>query len=519
MSETAWGWFAAIALAVIALNWWANRGHRVVAHIAALTNCKHARRPILLWLVFLAIFSSTLSAHGQSVFEAIKFPNPLGRGCGGDPNNIASNRELSGFSSSVNFREWARTCLISATVRRFWCVNGKVFDRPAAQKADSIEPECLAGALPLSPQQELAGRREAFISDDMKIRCLIAAGPGGSRPALTAHFDKFAYAFIRRTSQAPSVGPIAYCTYDIDSRRVELSGFFEDPNFAIAGGFANCTTEQYRQDKSQSLSRFNSICIRNAADGRASTIEAMQPKLTLHVVTCIGESEKDRLAIELPNVDLTKFVPLCVVPQPKPVSTSPTSQMPELVPPVVSESDEPLFGGDKPMMVGIFTVLTHVTLLLAALGQLTLIIVIILKFSAFIQEQIMRSLAAACGLLIYVGAKAVGVSIPDLIIQSLSTTLPLSIGLLGIALPALSGFILAWYVVRFLNSTNALRNVVGMRVLTLIMTFVFFLYCDAYIAAYGETRGILYLLPNLSFVLSILLYAIFKYHPARPSER
>ena len=170
---------------------------------------------------------------------------------------------------------------------------------------------------------------------------------------------------------------------------------------------------------------------------------------------------------------------------------------------------------DDGVMAGIFTILVHAALLFAAFGQFYLLLSVILRFSSYEHEKLMRGLSAACGLLIYVGSKALGLSIPTFIYESLSTTVPISIGLLGVIAPSVMGFVIAWYVVRYLNSKDAVRNVVGMRVLTMIMTYVFFLYCDAYVATYGtgQSKDFVYLLPNLTFVLSILLYAIFQYHP------
>ena len=78
------------------------------------------------------------------------------------------------------------------------------------------------------------------------------------------------------------------------------------------------------------------------------------------------------------------------------------------------------------MMVQVFIVLLHVALLLAAVGQVTLIAVIILQFSSEMHEKIMRALATACGFLIYVGAKAVGLTIPDIMYKALSSTVPFS---------------------------------------------------------------------------------------------
>ena len=82
-------------------------------------------------------------------------------------------------------------------------------------------------------------------------------------------------------------------------------------------------------------------------------------------------------------------------------------------------------------------------------------------------------------------------------------------------MPSFVGVIVSWYVVRFLNNRHPEHDVVGMRILSLVMTFVFFLYCDSYIATYGTQQNdrLVYLLPNLSFVLSVLLYAILHYHP------
>lgn len=167
------------------------------------------------------------------------------------------------------------------------------------------------------------------------------------------------------------------------------------------------------------------------------------------------------------------------------------------------------------IMVGIFILMVHAALLFAAFGMFYLLLRVIFRFSYHEHEKLMRSLAAAAGLLIYVGSKSLGVSIPGLMFESLETTVPISVGLLGVAIPSMGGLLIAWYVVRFLNSADAVRNVVGMRVLSLVMTFVFFLYCDSYVATYGKEKSpeLVYLLPNLTFVLSVLLYSIFKYHP------
>jgi hypothetical protein len=51
----------------------------------------------------------------------------------------------------------------------------------------------------------------------------------------------------------------------------------------------------------------------------------------------------------------------------------------------------------------------------------------------------------------------------------------------------------------------------------MIMTMVFFLFVDTYVATFDAAQqhgdGFKLLLPNLTFVLAVLLYAVFKYHP------
>lgn len=171
----------------------------------------------------------------------------------------------------------------------------------------------------------------------------------------------------------------------------------------------------------------------------------------------------------------------------------------------------------KQFVATIFEILIHVVLFLAAIAQLVLIFAIIRGFAqhSSSQEIVMRAFASVCGLLIYVGAIALGLSIPSLAFKSLETSFPLSIGFVGILLPSMVGVIVSWYVITFLNSRDRLKNIVGMRVLALMVTLVFFLYCDSYIASFSAAKqgDYTHLLPNIVFVLSVVLFAVFKYHP------
>jgi uncharacterized protein YecT (DUF1311 family) len=88
-------------------------------------------------------------------------------------------------------------------------------------------------------------------------------------------------------------------------------------------------------------------------------------------------------------------------------------------------------------MVDIFDWLTHIVLLLAAFGMLILILTMILGLSKSRPvEATMRAVACACGLLLYISSKAIGLSLPDLVFNALATSFPWKVGLAGIIAPS-----------------------------------------------------------------------------------
>src|ERR1044072_1349635 len=102
---------------------------------------------------------------------------------------------------------------------------------------------------------------------------------------------------------------------------------------------------------------------------------------------------------------------------------------------------------NSPNMTAFFHGLVHVVLAAAALCELLLLGVVIWKFtSKGWQEKIMRSAAAVSGLLLYLGAKALGLSIPAFLLQVLGQGVSYTTGLIGVLVPWLSGLLVAWYV-------------------------------------------------------------------------
>ncbi len=161
--------------------------------------------------------------------------------------------------------------------------------------------------------------------------------------------------------------------------------------------------------------------------------------------------------------------------------------------------------------------LVQSVLFAAAIGILLLVMIIIFRFPRLTTgaELVMRALAATCGLLFYIGAKAIGLSVPELMYKSLSAPFPISVGLAGVIAPSAIGFFVSWYVIRQLKRLDPARDALSVRVLVLVTTFVFFLYCDTYFATFGgaPSAKFVHLLPNLVFVLSVLMYAILRYDP------
>jgi len=135
-------------------------------------------------------------------------------------------------------------------------------------------------------------------------------------------------------------------------------------------------------------------------------------------------------------------------------------------------------------------------------------------------EVVIRIVAALTGFLIYFGSTAVGLSIPSLMLQAISTTHPASIGVFGGVAPAAAGIIVAWYCLRTLKKSEEL----GLRLLVLLSTFIIVLFGDVYVASLANKelspQGLnVSLLPNLTFTIGICLYIIFRYLPGGDTRK
>jgi hypothetical protein len=132
-----------------------------------------------------------------------------------------------------------------------------------------------------------------------------------------------------------------------------------------------------------------------------------------------------------------------------------------------------------------------------------------------IEEVIMRIIAVICALFVYLVTKTLGISVLQLLFQSLIQSSPFYVAVFGFIVPSALGITVSWYVIRQFRALDPVKDAVGARVLVLVISLVFFLYCDSYISSYNSerTKELENLLPNISFSLSVLLYAILKFRP------
>ena len=105
-----------------------------------------------------------------------------------------------------------------------------------------------------------------------------------------------------------------------------------------------------------------------------------------------------------------------------------------------------------------------------------------------------------------------GISIADLLIQSITLYSPVSFGILAVVLPGGLGVALAWYFTRSMQrSTN-----IATRIMIFIGMLSITQFADVYVKALG-TSGLdvsKAFVPNLVFVISMSVYILLRYDPS-----
>lgn len=133
---------------------------------------------------------------------------------------------------------------------------------------------------------------------------------------------------------------------------------------------------------------------------------------------------------------------------------------------------------------------------------------------ASIHERVARAMAITTGAFAYLAAKALGLSIPTLLLESIEGGKWFSLVSIGVLFPSMAGFFLARYIMRCMKRHDA----IALRAMLLVASLVLIMFADVYVVAAGQAKldTLQPLLPNLTFLLTMMGYIVFEYNPQNP---
>ncbi len=159
-------------------------------------------------------------------------------------------------------------------------------------------------------------------------------------------------------------------------------------------------------------------------------------------------------------------------------------------------------------MLLFLNIMAHLIIIVGIIAMLAYIIRMIVKTENR-TEKVIRVFALIVGFLTYFIIRVVGISIPDLIVNSMQGFTQRSFGILGGIIPFVLGGLIAWYCLSTMSKHSNLPS----RIVVLISTCILILFTDVYVVALKMPTGTdleTDLLPNLTFVIGLLLFAIFN---------
>ena len=166
--------------------------------------------------------------------------------------------------------------------------------------------------------------------------------------------------------------------------------------------------------------------------------------------------------------------------------------------------------GHQMIMTLIFTILSHIAILLGIISAFYFVILLI-RNEANLLEKVIRTTAAITGKLIYFGSKAVGVSIPSFMMKAVASTSYFSFGLFALIMPSAAGILVSWYIIKCIDRSEDIAT----RVVIMVSAFILVMFGDVYAASFSaasDTEAMMrYLVPNLTFTIAMCLYVILKY--------
>ena len=161
-------------------------------------------------------------------------------------------------------------------------------------------------------------------------------------------------------------------------------------------------------------------------------------------------------------------------------------------------------------MATLFIFLSHLVTLagLAALGYGGFCAIVATRS---ISERIVRGLAMTAGTFAYLASKALGISLPTLIMESVEAGKWFSFITIGAIIPSLAGF----FLIRYVMSCMRKHDAIAVRIMIMLSALVFVMFGDVYVVAAGQAKlvDLRPLLPNVTFLLTMMCYVVFEYRP------
>jgi hypothetical protein len=163
-----------------------------------------------------------------------------------------------------------------------------------------------------------------------------------------------------------------------------------------------------------------------------------------------------------------------------------------------------------------FNILTHILIIAGLLSMVFYLILFIKKkFKEHEVEGLILIGTIVFAFFVYFASIALNISVPEMLFEGLKLSMPFSFKIfLGSILTSLVGILLSWFITTQLKKNQTF----GVRIIILFFTLMTITFGDVYVKTFEikNTNGYdITLLPNVSFIIGILGYIIFKYRPEK----
>jgi len=160
----------------------------------------------------------------------------------------------------------------------------------------------------------------------------------------------------------------------------------------------------------------------------------------------------------------------------------------------------------------VMTVITNALVAVLIIGAILALMFVLWQIAnetENVMERAVRIMAYGGGLLTVLGAKAGGISISDFTVSALKQSNPIKIGFFGVAVPAGTGVLVAWYMKNRMEKGDNFGKRIMIFVGVLVATQFAELYAAAvHVSGFSPSPS---LMPNVAFIVGLVLYIITQY--------